>query len=166
MRKTRSASLCFLLTCLTIEVAQGLFLGRIFDVDDIVANLAGCFFGYGLWVILWKARSRYFASVDLNTYASLLLTVTFSLCGISYARFSILDVVLTSYGIPTWSGNDGWIISQSGIHYSNIFLIALLLIPLGMSIPVWRNRQTRLPAITALIAILAFSSLTVLQYYK
>ena len=40
-----------LLTTLVIEIVQP-FLGRSFDVDDLICNLLGAFLGYLLFVLL------------------------------------------------------------------------------------------------------------------
>jgi glycopeptide antibiotics resistance protein len=153
-----------LLVCTAIEICQGIFLGRIADIDDVMANTLGCVIGFLAAGVLIKIKKRYFPTLDLNCHAPLVLCVFISFLGFGYKRVSIADIAMSRFSLPIWSGNTATVYSMSGIHYTNIIIVSMLLVPLTMSVFFYKRENNKTGLIFSLVCIFYFLLLTVYQY--
>lgn len=129
IRKSRSwiRTIAFGSGCsLLIELSQMFLIGRTADVDDFLANTAGCVIGYALFrhgKKLWQ-RSKGNKPIGIGTFTGLAAIAVLLFC-IPFGRVCLGDVLLMQGAIPSWSGDSGTVYSMEGIHYTLVFGILL-----------------------------------------
>ena len=80
-----------ILTSLTIEITQFL-IGRTFDIDDIILNLAGCIIGYLMFLVVYLLEHK-FAIFQKNYVKNILVIVFIVLLGILYFKTSLWGIL-------------------------------------------------------------------------
>ncbi len=112
----RRVLVCGLLVSISIETIQVLFIGRLGDLDDVIANTLGCFAGYGIRKIARCFFVRYAkADIGMGTVSMLFNAMAF-LWGAVYRGLSIGEVIFYQLGIGFPMGT---------FRYSEIISIAL-----------------------------------------
>ncbi|MBS7008797.1 VanZ family protein [Anaerostipes sp.] len=105
---------------LIIECVQFFFVGRLADIDDLIANTLGGVLGYALYKSIFCLTNRYVSSKTpgLGTY-SIVISIITLFFGFTFPPMICYgDMILARFGIPIWSGNQNGIISLDGLHYS------------------------------------------------
>ena len=126
-RSLRKTVLIILLLSLFIECIQFFFVGRLADIDDLIANTLGGLLGYTFFKVSACLVNRYNSGrkSGLGTY-SIVLSVITLFFGFTFPPMTCYgDMILARFGIPIWSGNQNGIISLDGLHYS-LFLYLIL----------------------------------------
>lgn len=80
-----------LIVSFTIEITQ-LQIGRVFDVDDIILNIMGGFFGYFLYRMCSNIKSKLPKFLNNNIFYNTITTVV--ICLIIYYLFNVLGVTI------------------------------------------------------------------------
>ena len=95
----RRVLFCGLLVSISIETIQVLFIGRLGDLDDVIANTLGCISGYGIKKIAGCFFVKYGkADVGMGTISMLFNSMAF-LWGAVYRGLSIGEVIFYQLGI-------------------------------------------------------------------
>lgn len=102
MRKLRVFIISVLSTILAIEMLQVFFIGRFFDVDDIIFNLIGSIIGYSLFIvgnktIKWSTCKNYI--ISSTGHRSLIIAFSAIIIGMPVSGVTITDIVLYKIGI-------------------------------------------------------------------
>jgi glycopeptide antibiotics resistance protein len=80
-----------LICSLTIEITQYL-IGRTFDIDDIILNLAGCTLGYLVYLIIELLESK-ISLFQKNYIKNILVIIMIVLLGILYWKTSLWGIL-------------------------------------------------------------------------
>lgn len=111
-----------------IELIQMFFAGRTADIDDILANTAGCVMGYVIFLCgkkLWQQGSK--KQIGIGTFTGI-AAIAVLLLSLPFNRICLGDVLLMQGNFPAWSGNTGEIYSMEGIHYTLVYGVLIELI--------------------------------------
>ncbi len=90
--KTKHIGLIFLLSLIssvTIEFAQRLIVGRVFDVDDIILNVAGGIVGYFIYVIIEAVRDHLPKIFKKDWFINLFIIIILLLLFLYFCSFNI-----------------------------------------------------------------------------
>lgn len=87
---------------LTVEVIQICFVGRLFDVDDLIMNVIGTLIGYNVFMCLKKPIGKLFSKNIGKGAFSLLYGSVALVVGIPYHGLSIGDITLYTFGVDIW----------------------------------------------------------------
>ena len=80
-----------LICSLTIEITQYL-IGRTFDIDDIILNLAGCTLGYLVYLVIELLESK-ISLFQKNYVKNILVIIMIILLGILYWKTSLWGIL-------------------------------------------------------------------------
>ena len=80
-----------LICSLTIEITQYL-IGRTFDIDDIILNLAGCTLGYLVYLVIELLESK-ISLFQKNYVKNILVIIMIVLLGILYWKTSLWGIL-------------------------------------------------------------------------
>ena len=87
--KKRTIFILSIIVSFTIEITQ-LYIGRVFDVDDIILNVCGGIIGYYLYRLCHNIKDRISKFLNNNILYNVLATIT--ICLITYYLFHVLGV--------------------------------------------------------------------------
>lgn len=144
---------------LFIECIQFFFVGRLADIDDLIANTFGGMIGYTLYkfaVCLIKRYSHGKPS-GIGTY-SIVLSIITLFFGFTFPPMICYgDMILARFGIPIWSGIKNGIISLDGLHYSLYLYLTLSILGLILALKHPKELGTKTGKYISWAAILYFS---------
>lgn len=80
-----------LVCSLTIEITQYL-IGRTFDIDDIILNLAGCTFGYLVYLVIELIEGK-ISIFQRNYIKNILVIIMIILLGVLYFKTSLWGIL-------------------------------------------------------------------------
>lgn len=90
-----------------IETIQFFFVGRLADIDDILANTLGGVIGFGIYRLFFVALSKVTSGKKAGLGScSIVLALLGMFFGTTFPPFICYgDMILARVGIPIWSGN-------------------------------------------------------------
>lgn len=165
-RKILLALLTSIFISFFIEAAQFFFLGRLADIDDVIANTIGMLFGFFISIVFIKLihKFNFTKKIGLGSLA-IIFPVLALLWGFSYNRLSVGDIILSYFNIPAWSDDIiGTAINATGIHYTSLISIALLVLSLIFGICKKENLFAISGVVFSAICLAYFLITLILQY--
>lgn len=126
-RSLKKTVLFIFLLSLLIESIQFFFVGRLADIDDLLANTFGGILGYGIYKAAAFLTKRFSngKTAGIGTYSLVVSAITLFFGFTFPPMICYGDMILARFGIPIWSGNQNGIISLDGLHYSLYLYLAL-----------------------------------------
>ena len=126
---------------LAIESIQFFFVGRLSDIDDLIMNTAGGIVGYLILCFVMSVAERHDISkikekIGWGSLGVIInIVVLLLMIPIQFTRICFGDLVFGSLltDSMTWSDNSSYIQSYTGIHWTMLYLEAMLLIAVWMS---------------------------------
>lgn len=85
-----------------IEIIQMLFIGRLFDIDDLIMNTIGAMMGFIVEKYIRKLLSYYQIQCDGTSLISVIVGIVSILLGVTFDKLSIGDILLYSLGVDIW----------------------------------------------------------------
>lgn len=114
---------------LIIEFIQLIFIGRLADIDDVIANTTGCMIGY----ILVLTCQRIYFPTDDYLLSTIVLSIVALLWGVRYKYYCVGDIFLYNLGMTS-------IVQVSKFHFADIFSMILSLIAIDIA---YRNKAEK-----------------------
>lgn len=147
----------FLLSLL-IEGIQFFFVGRLADIDDLLANTFGGILGYGIYKTAASLAKRFGSgkTAGAGTYSLVISAITLFFGFTFPPMICYGDMILARFGIPIWSGNQNGIISLDGLHYSLYLYLGLSILGLVTAIKYPDNLGSKSGKYVSLASVLYF----------
>ncbi|MGF6375666.1 glycopeptide antibiotics resistance protein [Clostridiales Family XIII bacterium PM5-7] len=108
-----------ILTSFSIEMIQMLFIGRLADIDDLIANTIGCLLGYAFFQLLSRLIEKHNVKTIGTGTHTLILSSFAMVWEMGYKGVTTGDFVLYNLGINTF---------QTELHYSGLITIGIAII--------------------------------------
>lgn len=157
-RSLKKTVLIIFFLSLFIEGIQFFFVGRLADIDDLLANTLGGMIGYIIYrtAASLTERFRNGKTAGMGTYSLVISAITLFFGFTFPPMICYGDMILARFGIPIWSGNQNGIISLNGLHYSLYLYLGLSVLGLATAIKYSDDLGSKSGKYVSLVSVLYF----------
>lgn len=148
-----------LLISLLIEIIQMLCLGRLADIDDLVANTIGMCAGFGVFSFFKHNNILESERWTENKLLALILIVIAIAWSFEINYVSIGDIILMRFGISSYLGMNKHIFTAKGFHITEILGIILIGIALKLLINERKKKKEKDDYIIKILLIICLISM-------
>jgi glycopeptide antibiotics resistance protein len=152
------------LTASLIEVTQLFLVGRVFDINDLLANTSGGIIGYLLFQVFHSFFQKGSRNSSPQNWLSILVNLIAALWYLPLRRTSMGDLIFANLHLPVWSENTANHYALNSVHYT---LFPALLLAIFSLFLAWSGKKDSLRKVALTFSIgnfLAVLALFYLQY--